>query len=110
MKKFVFVLNAIELLAQLMNGKRVEGVLYIDQDTGVLTFKAYNRQSRVREKDRLVKKLPWGWVKESLERIRVYGSFPKDYGTASVMGLVDETAREAKNALIDRELDMLEFC
>ena len=43
MKKFVFVLNAIELLALLMNGKRVEGVLYIDQDTGVLTFKAYNR-------------------------------------------------------------------
>jgi len=57
-----------------------------------------------------VKKLPWGWVKESLERIRVYGSFPKDYGTASVMGLVDETAREAKNALIDRELELIEFC
>ena len=112
MKKFVFVLNAIELLAQLMNGKRVEGVLYIDQDTGVLTFKAYNRQSRVREKDRLVKKLPWGWVKESLERwvkeslerIKVYGSFPKDLGTARVMGLLEDHTRDAKNALIDREI------
>ena len=108
MKKFVFVLNAIELLAQLMNGKRVEGVLYIDQDTGVLTFKAYNRQSRVREKDRLVKKLPWGWVKESLERIKVYGSFPKDLGTARVMArvmrLLEDNTRDAKNALIDREI------
>ena len=53
MKKYIFVLNAIELLAQLMNGKRVEGVLYLDQNTGKLTFKAYNRQVRVREKDRL---------------------------------------------------------
>ena len=63
MKKYIFVLNAIELLGQLMNGKRVEGVLFLDENIGKLTFKAYNRQPRVREKDRLVKKLPWGWVK-----------------------------------------------
>ena len=60
MKKYIFVLNAIELLAQLMNGKRVKGVLYLDQNTGKLTFKAYNRQVRIREKDVMVKKLPWG--------------------------------------------------
>ena len=108
MKKFVFVMNAIELISQVMNGKRVEGVLYLDQQTGRLTFKAYNRQPRMRHKDELVRKLPWGWVKESLERIKVFGSFPKDMGTATVMGLVDETAREAKNVLIDREL--IEFC
>jgi hypothetical protein len=110
MKKYIFVLNAIELLKQLLNGKRVEGVLYMDQNTGRLTFKAYNRQPRIRQKDVLVKKLPWGWVKESLERIKVFGSFPKDMGTAQVMGLLDEHTRDAKNALIDRELDIIEFC
>ena len=110
MKKYIFVLNAIERLKQLLNGKRVEGVLYMDENTGRLTFKAYNRQPRVLEKDRLVKKLPWGWVKESLERIKVFGSFPKDMGTAQVMGLLDEHTRDAKNALIDRELDIIEFC
>ena len=31
-------------------------------------------------------------------------------GTAQVMGLLDEHARDAKNALIDRELDLIEFC
>ena len=110
MKKYIFVLNAIELLAQLMNGKRVEGVLYLDQNTGKLTFKAYNRQARVRHKDRLVKKLPWGWVKESMQRVKVFGSFPKEYSTAQVMGLLEEHTKEAKNALIDRELDSIEFC
>jgi hypothetical protein len=104
MKKYVFVLNAIELINKLMNGKRVEGVLYMDENTGKLTFKAYNRQSRNREKDQMVKKLPWGWVKESLERIKVFGSFPKDVGTAQVMGLLEDHTRDAKNALIDREL------
>ena len=110
MKKYIFVLNAIELLNQLVNGKRVEGVLYVDQNTGKLTFKAYNRQARVREKDRLVKKLPWGWVKESMERIKVFGSFPKEYSTPKVMGLLEEHTKDAKSALIDREIDMIEFC
>ena len=110
MKKYVFVVNAVELVKQILNGKRVEGVLYIDEDTGRLTFKAYKRTAPKyrREKDRLVKKLPWGWVKESLERVKVFSSYPKDYGTATIMALVDETARDAKNALIDRELT--EFC
>ena len=104
MKKYIFVLNALELMSKLYVGKRVEGVLYVDQNTGRLTFKAYNRQSHKREKDQLVKKLPWGWVKESAKKLKVFGSFPKDMGTARVMGLLDEHTREAKNALIDREL------
>ena len=104
MKKYIFVLNALELMSKLYVGKRVEGVLYVDQNTGRLTFKAYNRQSHKREKDQLVKKLPWGWVKESARKLKVFGSFPKDMGTARVMGLLDEHTREAKNALIDREL------
>ena len=110
MRKNVFVLNAIELFGLLKNGKRVEGVLYMDQSTGKLTFKAYNRQPRVREKDRLVKKLPWGWVRESMERIKVFGSFPKDFCTAQVIELLNEHNQDAKNALIDRELDIIEFC
>ena len=60
MRKYVFVLNAIELLNQLLDGKRVEGVLYMDQNTGKLTFKAYNRKPQIKHKDVLVKKLPWG--------------------------------------------------
>ena len=104
MKKFLFVLNAIELMSKLYAGKRVEGVLYMDENTGKLTFKAYNRKNENHKKDLLVKKLPWGWVKESMERIKVFGSFPKNMGTAQVMGLLDEHTHDAKNALIDREI------
>ena len=110
MKKYIFVLNAIELMTKLYVGKRVEGVLFMDENTGRLTFKAYNRKPKKREKDVLVKKLPWGWVKESMERIKVFGSFPKEVGTARVMGLMEEHNKEAKNALIERELDIIEFC
>ena len=103
MKKYIYVMNALELMSKLMVGKRVEGVLYMDEDTGRLTFKAYNRKERVRSRDRLVKKLPWGWVKESLERIKFFASLPKDMGTANMMMMLDENSRDAKNALIERE-------
>ncbi len=110
MKKYIFILDALELMTKLIAGKRVEGVLYVDENTGRLTFKAYNRQPRVREKDRMVKKLPWGWVKESMERIKVFGSFPKDSCTAQVIELLNEHNQDAKNALIEQELDLIEFC
>ena len=110
MKKYIFVLNAISVMAKLLKEKRVEGVLFLDENTGKITFKAYNRQPRKREKDVMVKKLPWGWVKESVERVKVYGSFPKDFCMAQIIGLLNEHNEEAKNALIDKELDDIEFC
>ena len=110
MKKYVFVMNAVELLKQLLDGKRVEGVLYMDQDTGKLTFKAYNRKPQIKQKDVLVKKLPWGWVRESMERIKVFGSFPKDFCTAQIIELLNEHNQDAKNALVEKELDDIEFC
>jgi hypothetical protein len=105
MKKYVFVMNAIELLQRLVSGKRVEGVLYVDGDTGRLTFKAYNRTClKRRAKDRLIRLLEHGWVKESAERIKVYESIPKNLGTARVMAVLDRESDEVKEAPIDREI------
>ena len=104
MKKFIFVLNAIELLGQLKGGKYVQGVMYVDKSTGSLTFRAYNRQPRKRAQDLLVKKLPWGWVKTSIERVKVFGSFPKELGTASIIGMLNEHDHDAIDALMEQEL------
>ena len=97
-----------EALVAIMNGKCVEGRMRKQSSSMgmhlVIEFVPYNRKPRPREKDVLVKKLPWGWVKESVARIKVFGSFPKDVGTAQVMGLLQDHIRDAKNALIDREL------
>ena len=104
MNKYVVVVNSINVIDKLFINKIVEGLLFLDENTGRLSFKAYNRLPRIRQKDELVKKLPWGWVRESLERIKVFGSFPKDYGTVNIMGLLEEQMQDAKNALIEREL------
>ena len=106
MRKYVEI--PMEAIDRLMGDKYVEGSLRRDEWTGKICFRAYNRQSRNHVSDKLVKKLPWGWVKESMQRIKVFGSFPKDVGTAQVMGLLQDHTRDAKNALIEREL--IEFC
>ena len=93
-----------EILTSLAGGKYVQGALYRDEVTGKITFKAYNRKPRVRLKDRIIRYLEHGWVKESANRIKVYESIPKDIGTARVMNVLEREAKEVKNALIDYEL------
>ncbi len=99
-----YVEFAEELLNSLAEGKYVQGALYRDEITGRITFKAYNRKPRIRLKDRIIRYLEHGWVKESADRIKVYESIPKVIGTARMMGVLDREVKEAKNALIDYEL------
>ena len=79
MKKYIFILDALELMTKLIVGKRVEGVLYMDENTGRLTFKAYNRQPKKRH-ERVVCQLENGWLKESPQRYKFYNSVRKDLG------------------------------
>ena len=101
MKKIVLVLNALELMMRLMEGKRVEGVMFIDKNTGKLTFKAYNRLPRVRYKDVLIKKLPWGWVKASVERKKRFTSVPNNITLEEQLAIMDQENELAKRALIE---------
>ena len=93
MKKYILILNAINVMAKLLKDKRVEGVLYLDQDTGKLTFKAYNRQPR-QSQDRVVCQLENGWLKESSQRYKFYNSVKKDLGRR----LVDVVMHRELNA------------
>lgn len=99
-----------ETWARMLTGKRVEGTIGIDRLTGRKDFNAFNRQKRNRPKDRLIRKLPWGWVKESEENLKVFTSVPKVYGIENVLEYMDQDHEEAKVALIKHEMELLEFC
>ena len=101
-------------LKAILDGKCVEGSLrqqlVVTNKASKIFFRAYNRKSRLRPKDKLIRRLEHGWVKESAMRIKVYESIDKDLGTARVMSVLDREVHEAKDALIERELDLIEFC
>ena len=83
MRKNIWIMNALEQMTKLIAGKRVEGVLYIDEETGRLTFKAYNRQPRNRH-ERVVCQLENGWLKESPQRYKFFSSVKKALGRRMV--------------------------
>ena len=93
MKKYILILNACELMKKLLSGKRVEGVLFIDENTGKLAFKAYNRQPQKRC-ERVVCQLENGWLKESPQRYKFFNSVRKDLGRR----LVDVVMHRELNA------------
>ncbi|MBR6016418.1 MAG: hypothetical protein IK067_04730 [Prevotella sp.] len=107
MKKYIEISE--EALARLVLGKCVKGSLHRDKWTGKVTFLAYNCQPRTRLKDLLVKKLPWGWVKESPLRIKRYTSIPNDLSLPEKLAIFDVENEVARNALVERELDLIEF-
>ena len=102
-KKFIFILNALQVMELLMAGKRLVGELYIDADTGKLTFKAFDR-SKKRRRDRLIRSLEHGWVKESPARYKFFESIPKKIGMPSVVSVLERDAKVAKETLIDHEI------
>ena len=93
-----------EVLVRLVEGKYVEGSLHRDKWTGQITFRAYNRQSRKRKKDKLIRYLEHGWVKESTKNLKYYESIPKKIGMASVISVLERDTKVAKEALVDYEL------
>ena len=90
-----------ETWARMLTGKRVEGTIGLDKWTGKKDFNAFHRKSRSRQKDKLVKKLPWGWVKESQQNLKIFSSVPKGMGIEKVMGAFDDDHLAAIEALMD---------
>lgn len=101
MKKYIFIVNALELLEQLLTGKRIEGVLYLDQETRSLSFKAYNRNKDKRPKDVMLCKTPYGWVKRSMKRVKRFTSLPIDMFTFEKLQTLDQENRLAKRAMTE---------
>ena len=102
MKKYIEIEE--EVYNRILAGKYVDGSMRILKNPARIVFRAFNRKPRVRLKDRLIRILEHGWVKESEQRIKVYESIPKDLGTARVMNILDREMKEVKSALIDREI------
>ena len=102
MKKYIEIEE--EVYNRILAGKYVDGSLHKIKNSSMLVFRAFNRKPRIRIKDRLIRILEHGWVKESEERIKVFESVPKDIGTPRVMNVLERELKEVKNALIDREI------
>lgn len=101
MRKFIEI--PLETLERLVDGKYVDGSIHRDPMTGTLIFRAYNRQSR-RKKDRVIRQLENGWLKESPTRIKFYNSVKKELGFRLVSVAMHRELQDAMSTLEVEEL------
>lgn len=112
MKK-IEIKNEQVVMNALKKGLKVEGRLWLEETEDgelIIWFQQYDRKPRRLYCDRLIRRLEHGWVRGSVERIKVFESIPKDLGTSRLISVMDREHQTAKDALIDRELDLIEFC
>ena len=105
MKKIILK-NEQEIMNALTTGRMVEGRLALVTTEGgqkAIEFKAYNRKSKKRSKDRLVCYLEHGWVKESPERIKVFESLPKRLGGVRMAVALDREVDVVTGLLLENE-------
>lgn len=96
MRKFIEIPE--EVVSRLVEGKYVEGSIHRNPKTGTLSFKAYNRQS-CRKKDRVIRQLEHGWLKESATRIKFFNSVKKELGFRLVSVAMHSDMQDAMNTL-----------
>ena len=104
MKKFVFILNALDIVARLLKGERVEGVLYQDKDTGVITFKAWNRTAPKHYRERKLGDLDNGWVGETEKHVTRHEKFAKSMGLTGIMASMERDNHQSIETLLESEL------
>ncbi len=97
------------VLQAVMEGKYVEGSMRLQLNSygtnKEVAFGAYNRQpKKKRKKDRLIKSLEHGWVKESAKQIKVYNSIPKKLGTKRIIKVLERETKVAAEAIVDRDI------
>ena len=93
-----------ETWARMLTGKRIEGTIALDLMTGRKDFKMFHRQSRSRRKDTLIKKLPWGWLKESEKKQKLFLSVDKDMSLEAKLRAFGDDHDAAMETIIDMEI------
>jgi hypothetical protein len=101
MRKFIYIVNALEVIAGLLRGKKFEGVLFLDKETRVLTFKAWNRRAPKQRKSRKLCDLDSGWLGETNRHIVRHERFAKSLGLTQILRQMDNDNRQSKELLVD---------
>lgn len=102
MKKFIFIINALEIIAGLLRGERYEGVLFWDKEAGRITFKAWNRKAPKYYKQKKICDLDGGWLGETDKHIVRHEKFAKSLGLDNILTQMEHDHHQSSRALVER--------
>ena len=86
-----------ETVTVIESGKIAVGQLFIDNISGKLTFKKFNRNKR--KKDTVIMDFESGWLKESQTRVKFYSSVKKTVGARCIRRAMDRDFTAGMDAM-----------
>lgn len=98
-----------ETFEALMSGRCVEGSLRLQTTSNgqqEVAFRAYQRSTRRRERDRVVVELENGWLKESPRRFKFFNSVKKQLPQADVEHAMRRDLSTAMNELLWQRMNL----
>ena len=101
MKKYIEIPE--EALEHIESGRFVGGSLHRCKQTGKIVFNAYRRRGQ-RKKERTIRLLENGWLKESATRIKFFNSVKKELGFRLVNVAIHRDLKDAMEVLEMEEL------
>jgi hypothetical protein len=108
--KFESIMHIIKIsvdnksYARMLQGLRVEGTVGFNFSRMMGDLNAFNRLPRARYRDKLLKKTPWGWVKQSLTKTKCFSAMPSNLTLEDKLDILDMEHELNKQTLIDQEL------
>ena len=102
MKKNVCIMNALAVIARLENGLSVEGSLFKDRESGQLSFRPYNRLSRVPgyvPPSVVLYETPNGSLRQTAKRNKILVSVKRSLGQIRGAAEIMAQARELTDYL-----------
>ncbi len=104
MRKFVYIIGFLKIIAILLSGKSVEGRLFYDKKTHVLTFQPWERKKPKSTSYRKINDLDGGWLGESDLHIVRHEKFPKSLGLKNILRLLRRDNQQTEEALVDKDI------
>ncbi len=104
MKKYIFVIDLVEIIGRILKGESIEGRLYFDKENSRLTFQPWYRKGGKRTKQRKLCDLDAGYLAETDKHIVRHERFPLSIGMKGMLQLLKRDQEQTENALAEREI------
>ena len=95
------IVDALRIIAGLLRGETFEGKLYLDRETHVITFKAWNRTAPKNSKYRKVGDTDFGSLWKSARHLLWREKFPLSMGSGRILSAMEADKHQAKQAVVD---------
>ena len=104
MKKFVFIVNAIEVISILKTGRKLQAVISYDPQTHMIVIKPNNPPKPKVNHTELLGHTDFGRVTRNSKFVNIIQHFPVMMGVRRMINAIDRETADIKDIVVTNEI------